>query len=302
MLAAHGHQVTIFDNLSTGHRSLAQEFPLTVADVGDGNALAPALKNIDAVMHFAAASLVGESVKDPKKYFHNNVINGIGLLDAAVTAGVKAFIFSSTAAVYGIPEKVPITEDAPCRPVNPYGSSKVAFENAMHAYGRAYDLRFASLRYFNASGADESGAIGEMHDPETHLIPNALHALASGDEFQLFGDDYATPDGTCIRDYIHVNDLADAHVLALEYLAGGGESAIWNLGTGHGHSNREVLDSIEKVTGRKLKVKVAPRREGDPPVLVADPSRAMQALAWKPLRNLEQIVSTAWKWEQTRRK
>ncbi|MGI9101568.1 MAG: UDP-glucose 4-epimerase GalE [Terriglobales bacterium] len=298
-LARHGYQVVIYDNLSTGHRELAQNFDLIKGDIGDAVTLGRALAGMDAVMHFAALSIVPESVKNPRKYFENNVRDGLVLLNTCVDQGIRTFIFSSTAAVYGNPDKVPITEDAPKQPVNPYGSSKLAFEQALQAYGPAYRLRSMSLRYFNAAGCDESGELGELHQPETHLIPSALQSL-SGDrrELRIFGDDYPTPDGTCIRDYIHVNDLAEAHVRALEYLAGGGESSVLNLGTGRGHSVKEVVTTIERVTGQELPKRVTERRPGDPPVLLADPSRAQKLLGWSAERSLEEMVASAWSFQR----
>ena len=231
-------------------------------------------------MHFAAHAYVGESVTNPKKYFHNNVEGGLSLLNAALDAGVKKIIFSSTCAVYGEPAKVPIEENTPRQPVNPYGVSKMFFEQALEAYDRAYGFRYASLRYFNAAGADESGEIGELHDPETHLIPLALAAAAGqASELRVFGSDYPTPDGTCIRDYIHVNDLASAHVKALEYLAAGNESVAVNVGTGTGASVQEVISSVEDVTGKKVPHTMVPRRPGDPPRLVANPAKAQSSIA-----------------------
>src|SRR6202047_1536635 len=232
-----GHEVIIFDNLSTGYAILAAGFELVKGDMLDAAALARVLPRADAIMHFAAYAYVGESVTNPRKYFHNNVEGGLALLNTAVDAGVKKIIFSSTCAVYGEPSSIPIAENNARQPVNPYGVSKMFFEQALEAYDRAYGLRFASLRYFNAAGADESGEIGELHDPETHLIPLALRAAAGlGPEVQVFGSDYPTPDGTCIRDYIHVNDLATAHVKALDHLAAGEESVAVNVGTGTGAS------------------------------------------------------------------
>jgi UDP-glucose-4-epimerase GalE len=301
-LRRHGYTALIYDNLSRGHRLLAEGFDLIVADIKDGVQLAGALDRVGAVMHFAADSQVGESVRNPRKYFTNNVEGGLQLLNATMDAGIPRFIFSSTCAVYGIPGKVPITEDTPRLPVNPYGMSKLFFENALTSYGDAYGLRSASLRYFNAAGADESGEIGEVHDPETHLSPSALKAI-SGErgELELFGTDYPTPDGTCIRDYIHVNDLAEAHVLALKHLEAGARSAQYNLGTGQGASVKEILQTIEDVTRRKVPYRVAPRRAGDPPELVADPSQAQAALRWKATRSLREIVRTAWVWEEKAR-
>jgi UDP-glucose-4-epimerase GalE len=299
VLRRQGHEVVIYDNLSTGHAFLAQEFDLVQGDIADSARLSAAMRRADAVMHFAAHASVAESVENPRKYFRNNVEGGLTLLNTCLDCGVQRFIFSSTCAVYGVPSKVPISEDNPRQPVNPYGVSKLFFERALEDYDRAYGLRFASLRYFNAAGADESGEIGELHDPETHLIPSALLAVkGKRAELELFGTDYPTPDGTCIRDYIHVNDLAEAHVLALKYLADGGDSVALNLGTGHGYSVKEVLDKVEEVTGREVPKRVAARRAGDPPALVADPRRAEHLLRWKATRSLDGIVSTAWKWMQ----
>jgi UDP-glucose 4-epimerase len=298
-LRAGGHQVVIYDNLSTGYRRLAQGFELVVGDIGNREQLLPALRGIDAVMHFAGFIAVGESVQQPRKYFQNNVDAALCLLNAALDAGVRNFVFSSTAAVYGNPVEVPIPETAATQPVNPYGVTKLTFERALEAYSDAYGLGFAALRYFNAAGADPSGEIGELHEPETHLIPLALAAVAgSRPTIEIYGEDYSTPDGTCIRDYIHVNDLAEAHARALEYLAAGGESVALNLGTGRGYSVKEVLDEIERVTGRPLPRKMGPRRAGDPPALVADPSRANRVLGWKPRRSLAEIIASAWNWMQ----
>ena len=294
-----GHEVIIFDNLSTGYERLASGFELIKGDLLDAGALNAALRRADAIMHFAAHAYVGESVTNPKKYFRNNVEGGLALLNAALDANVKTIIFSSTCAVYGEVAKVPIAEDIPREPVNPYGVSKLFFEQALQAYGRAYGFRYGSLRYFNAAGADESGEIGELHDPETHLIPLALRAAAgTGPELKVFGCDYPTPDGTCIRDYVHVNDLASAHVKALEYLAGGGSSFAANLGTGTGASVNEVISAVEKVTGKRVPRKMVPRRPGDPPALVANPAKAQALLDWKASRSLLDVVTTAWNWMQ----
>lgn len=297
-----GHEVIVFDNLSTGYESLATGFELVRGDVLDPRALAPLLSRAEAIMHFAAHAYVGESVSNPRKYFRNNVEGGLSLLNAALEAGVKKIIFSSTCAVYGEPAKTPIEETIARQPVNPYGVSKLFFEQALEAYDRAYGFRFASLRYFNAAGADESGEIGELHDPETHLIPVALRAAAGlGPELQVFGADYPTPDGTCIRDYIHVNDLASVHVRALEHLASGKESFAVNVGTGVGASVQEVISAVEKLTGKRVPRKVVPRRTGDPPALVANPAKAQSLLRWKAERNLENIVSTAWNFMEQHR-
>lgn len=298
-----GHEVVIFDNLSTGYELLATGFELVKGDILDSSALARVLGRVGAIMHFAAHAYVGESVANPRKYFQNNVEGGLSLLNAALDAGVNKIIFSSTCAVYGVPAKVPIEENIPRQPVNPYGVSKLFFEQALEAYDRAYGFRYASLRYFNAAGADESGEIGELHDPETHLIPLALRAAAGvGPALQVFGSDYPTPDGTCIRDYIHVNDLASAHVGALEHLAAGKGSFAANVGTGVGASVREVISAVEKVTGKAVRHTVVPRRAGDPPALVANPAKAQSLLNWKATRGLEEIVSTAWNWEEHCRK
>jgi UDP-arabinose 4-epimerase len=289
------YQVIIYDNLSTGFRRLADGFELVEGDIADPARLHSVLKRVDAVMHFAAHCYVGESGTDPRKYFRNNVVGALALLNAAVDAGVRHFVFSSTCAVYGVPVKVPITEENPREPINPYGATKLAFENALEAYDRAYGIRSARLRYFNAAGADDSGEIGELHDPETHLIPLALQAtLPDGPELQVFGSDYPTPDGTCLRDYIHVNDLADAHVRALQHLEQGGNSLAVNLGTGRGNSVMEVIQAAEAATGQPVRRKVGPRRPGDPPALVADPSKANQILGWTAKRNLTDIVESAW--------
>ncbi|HEY4053106.1 MAG TPA: UDP-glucose 4-epimerase GalE [Terriglobales bacterium] len=297
-LKRKGYDVVIYDNLCTGHRSLAAGFEFVVGDIADSAKLASVLARCDAVMHFAAHAYVGESVQNPKKYFRNNVTSALTLLDSVMESRVRKFIFSSTCAVYGNPVKVPITEDNPRQPVNPYGATKLAFELALEAYSRAYGLKYVSFRYFNAAGADESGAIGEMHEPETHLIPLIFQAVqGKRAALEIFGDDYPTPDGTCIRDYIHVNDLAEAHVMGVEYLAKG-ESAAMNLGTGKGYSVHEVVSTVERVTGHKVPTQITPRRPGDPPELVAQPALAEQLLKWKARRSLDEIVETAWKWAQ----
>lgn len=297
-LKRKGQEVIIYDNLSTGYAVLAEGFELIVADISDSKKLKTILTRVDAVMHFAAHAYVGESVENPRKYFQNNLLGSLSLLNSVMDSPVRKFIFSSTCAVYGVPVKVPMTEDNPRMPVSPYGSSKLAFEFALEAYAKAYDLRFVAFRYFNAAGADENGKIGEMHDPETHLIPAIFEAIrGKRPALQIFGDDYPTPDGTCIRDYIHVSDLAEAHVLGLEYLDRQNSIAL-NLGTGRGYSVKEVVSTIERVTGRKVPSQVAPRRPGDPPSLVADPSQAEKLMSWKAERSLEEIVSSAWKWAE----
>ena len=298
-LRRSGYEVMLYDNLSTGFRRLAQGFELVEGDIADEARLRPVLARVDAVMHFAAHAYVGESVENPRKYFQNNVVGALSLLNSALDAGIRRFVFSSTCAVYDIPGQIPIAEQTPREPVNPYGASKLFFENALEAYSRAYGLRSVKLRYFNAAGADESGEIGEIHEPETHLIPLALAASTeNGPELQVYGADYPTADGTCLRDYIHVNDLADAHVRALQYLEKGGDSLAINLGTGRGHSVLEVIQAVESTTGRPVRRKIGSRRPGDPPVLVADPAKAQRVLGWTAKRNLGDIVSSAWTWMQ----
>lgn len=298
VLQRKGYDVIIYDNLSTGHRELAEGFELVIGDIADSAKLAAVLKRCDAVMHFAAHAYVGESVTNPKKYFRNNVIGALALLDTIMESRVRKFIFSSTCAVYGNPVKVPITEDNLRQPINPYGATKLAFEMALEAYNRAYGLKYVSFRYFNAAGADESGTIGERHEPETHLIPLIFEAVqGKRAALEIYGDDYPTPDGTCIRDYIHVNDLAEAHVLGVEYLAKG-DSVALNLGTGKGNSVQEVVSAVERVTGHKVPTQITPRRPGDPPELVAQPALAEKLLKWKARRSLDEIIETAWKWSQ----
>jgi UDP-glucose-4-epimerase GalE len=300
-LQRSGYEAILYDNLSRGHRFLAEGFELIVADLADHHELKRALRRVSAVMHFAADSQVGESVQNPRKYFRNNVENGLALLNATLDAGVHKFIFSSTCAVYGIPKSVPITEQMPRQPVNPYGTSKLFFENALDGYARAYGLRSVSLRYFNAAGADESATIGEVHTPETHLIPCAFKAITGEQEaLEIFGTDYPTPDGTCSRDYIHVSDLADAHVLALQHLGAIEGAAQYNLGTGTGASVLNVIAMVEDVTGRSVPRRVVQRRPGDPPELVADPTRAQVDLGWKAKRSLREMVQSAWQWELKR--
>lgn len=307
-LRRSGYEVLLYDNLSTGFRRLTDGFQLIEGDIADEARLRAALERVDAVMHFAAHAYVGESVENPRKYFRNNVLAAMTLLNSALDAGIRRFVFSSTCAVYGVPERIPITEETPREPVNPYGASKLFFENALQAYSRAYGLQSISLRYFNAAGADENGETGELHNPETHLVPLALAATAeTGPALQIYGSDYSTPDGTCVRDYIHVNDLADGHVLALQYLERSGEknrqenkgeSQAINLGTGRGHSVLEVIQAAETATGHAVKRKIGPRRPGDPPTLVADPAKAKALLGWTAKRNLTDIMSTARAWMQ----
>jgi UDP-glucose-4-epimerase GalE len=266
-------------------------------DVRDRARVLDALNGCDAVMHFAAFSIVSESVREPRKYFDNNVTGGRTLLECVLEAATPYFIFSSSAAVYGLPADVPIPDHAPRRPINPYGKTKLVVEEELEALAATRGLRYLSLRYFNAAGADEAGGIGELHSPETHLIPRALETAAGArPHIDVYGTDYPTPDGTCIRDYIHVSDLAEAHVLGLDYLAGGGAARAFNLGTGRGHSVKEVLDAVERITGRRLARNLCPRRPGDPPALVAEASAAHANLRWTPTRSLDDMVRTAWAW------
>jgi UDP-glucose 4-epimerase len=301
-LAAAGHHPVIYDNCSRGHREVIEilKVPAIVADLNVSEQLAQALRDhqIDCVMHFAAYAYVGESVQKPLMYYQNNVATTISVLQSMRDAGVKRFVFSSTCAVYGDPERVPITENQRKAPVSPYGRSKLMVEQILAdeliADG---DFSFAALRYFNASGCAADGSLGEDHDPETHLIPVTLQvAMGQRPQLQLFGTDYPTPDGTNVRDYIHVEDLADAHILAMGKLTGG-EAIHLNLGTGRGFSNREIIRAVEKVTGKKVKVQESPRRAGDAVALYADPSRARQVLGWEAkYKDPEAIIETAWRW------
>jgi UDP-glucose-4-epimerase GalE len=299
-----GHDVVVLDDLTTGHRAAVPgEARLLEGSYTDGPALRRLLEaeRIEAILHCAARSLVGESIRDPARYFGENVAGGVAMLDAARAAGVTRVVFSSTAAVYGVPASTPIPEEAPLEPINPYGESKRAFESALAWYGRAYGLRSVSLRYFNVAGATDH--LGEDHDPETHLIPNVLRAVGGGPPLTVFGNDYDTPDGTCIRDYIHVTDLAEAHLLALDATDPGDhrtdDPLVCNLGTGGGFSVREVLAAAELIAGRPVPHNVGPRRAGDPPVLVADATRAGEILGWRPHRpGLDEMVNSAWSWRR----
>ena len=299
---AAGHEVVVLDDLTTGHRAAVPAgATLHVGTYADGDALARLLgsERVDAILHCAARSLVGESIRDPARYYRDNVAGGVALLEAARATRVERIVFSSTAAVYGIPDTTPIGEDAPLRPINPYGETKRAFEGALDWYGRAYGLRSVTLRYFNVAGATDT--LGEDHDPETHLIPNVLLAAEGTLALTVFGDDYPTPDGTCIRDYIHVADLADAHLRAIEATAPGDPRTdapvVCNLGNGGGFSIRQVIAAAEGVVGRAIPFTVGPRRAGDPPVLVAGAQRAAAILGWRPARpSLEEMVGSAWAW------
>jgi UDP-glucose-4-epimerase GalE len=302
LFLARGHDVRVYDNLSMGHRGSVPADRLIVADLADTHRLDQALveNRIDAVVHFAAFAFVGESVSNPAKYYQNNLVNTLSLLDAVRRHGIKRFVFSSTCATYGVPQTVPITENEPQKPINPYGNGKLAVEFALADFAAAYGWGYAALRYFNAAGASPDGTIGEDHDPETHLIPLVLQAAAGRrPAVQVFGTDYPTPDGTCVRDYIHVDDLAEAHLLALEKLSPGTAFKL-NLGTGRGYSVREVIRVSEEVTGKKVPVTEAARRPGDPPVLVAAADRAKHELGWQPrYTELRAIVESAWKWHRS---
>jgi UDP-glucose 4-epimerase len=299
-LVSDGHEVVVYDNLSKGHRdAVVSGARFVEGDLHDAEKLRETLNGINAVIHMAAFSLVGESVESPSKYYDNNVFAGLVLLDAMRDCGVKRIVFSSTAATYGEPEAQPILESAPTSPTNPYGESKLAYERAMHWYERAYGLRYASLRYFNAAGASEQ--CGEDHDPETHIIPITLQVAAGKrSHVEIYGDDYPTEDGTCVRDYIHVIDLARAHILALDVL--NERSAIYNLGCGgDGYSVREVIDTARRVTGKDIPVRMGPRRPGDPAVLIASSDKIKSELGWQPqFQDLGVIIGSAWRWMKNR--
>ncbi len=296
-LVKAGHRVFVFDNLSEGHKDAVHpEARFFHGDLQDRSVVSVAIEAAqpDAVMHFAANALVGESMSNPSKYFRNNVYGGINLLDAMVNNDVKKFIFSSTCAIFGIPEEMPVHEDLPKAPINPYGESKLMFERVLHWYRQLHGVEHVALRYFNAAGASET--YGEHHRVETHLIPNILMvALGKKEKVDILGTDYPTPDGTCIRDYVHIKDLAQAHMLALEY----GGSDVFNLGTGGGTSVKEAVEACRKITGKEIPAEEKPRREGDPPRLIASSEKAKSTLGWKPEHSgIEEIVETAWKWHQ----
>jgi UDP-glucose-4-epimerase GalE len=296
-----GHEAVVIDDLRAGRAEFVQGAKLVVADAGDRAALAALFREhapIDGVLHFAASLSVAESVAKPLLYYRNNVAGSANLIAECLAHGVRAFVLSSSAATYGHPERQPIPESAPLQPINPYGASKAMVERILADVAHAHTLRWAALRYFNACGADPEGGIGECHDPETHLIPVALEAAAGlRPKLQLYGTDYPTPDGTCVRDYVHVTDLADAHLRSIEALLSGGPGGGFNLGTGVGRSNREVIDGVGRAIGRPVPFEEAPRRPGDPPTLVADPSRFMRELGWQPrYSDLDTIVRTAWDW------
>jgi UDP-glucose-4-epimerase GalE len=304
LLIQSGYDPVVADNLSRGHRHNVDAKRLRVLDLADTDGLEQLMRSegVQAVIHFAAFMAVGESVREPELYFSNNVGGSLSLFTAMQRAGVNRLVFSSTAAYYGNPERVPIPEDAPAAPVSPYGESKVIVEKILRWLDQYRGLRGISLRYFNASGADPEAGLGEEHDPETHLIPLLLRAVATGQPITIFGNDYATPDGTCIRDYIHVSDLAGAHIVALESLLAGGPSGAFNVGTGKGQSVLEVLRAVEEVTGRKVPHTIGPRRAGDPPSLVADSTKLRRTLGWEPrYTEIRDIVATAWKFQRKNR-
>ncbi len=303
LLQERGHSVVVVDNLSYGHRSIVEStlrVPLYIVDIGNKEQIKNILQkeNIEAVMHFSAYALVGESVTHPAKYYENNVQQTLNLLEVMRECGVLKIIFSSTCATYGVPAEIPICEICPQFPINPYGSSKLMVEQILRDFDAAYGMKFVSFRYFNAAGAHPLGDLGEAHSPETHLIPLILDAAAGRrEDIKVFGQNYETPDGTCVRDYIHVMDIAEAHLLGLEYLANGGTSDFFNLGNGTGFSVLEVIEMAKKVSGKEFKVSMAARREGDPPVLVGSSDKVRRVLAWKPqFENLEKIMSDAWNW------
>ena len=297
LLIDEGHEVAVFDNLTEGHRrAVDRRAELLEGDLGDRNKIEAALSSVqpDAVMHFAASALVGESMGNPSKYFRNNIANGLNLLDAMIAAGVKRLVFSSTCATFGPPERIPIDETLPQRPINPYGESKLAFERILRWYDQIHELRFVALRYFNAAGASQN--LGEDHRVETHLIPNVLKvALGQKSHVDIYGTDYETPDGTCIRDYIHILDLSRAHILALD----APKSEFYNIGTGGGSSVREVIETCRKITGCEIPVVEEPRRDGDPPRLIAASAKIKSELGWEPqYQRLDAIIESAWKWHQ----
>ena len=302
-----GYEVVILDNLVYGHRDLIEQVlkvELIEGDTGDRDLLDKLFKSRDiaAVMHFSAYAYVGESVSNPAKYYRNNVIGTITLLEAMLAASVKKFVFSSTCATYGVPETVPIPEDHPQNPINPYGATKLMVERILSDFNEAYDFKSVRFRYFNAAGADPSGQLGEDHNPETHLIPLVLQtALGKRESISIFGTDYPTNDGTCVRDYIHVSDLADAHVLGLEYLLKGGDSTFFNLGNGNGFSVKEVIETARQITGKEIKAIECDRRPGDPPALIGSAEKARNILGWQPqYPSIKNIMTHAWEWHQKR--
>ncbi|MEM3126732.1 MAG: UDP-glucose 4-epimerase GalE [Candidatus Woesearchaeota archaeon] len=302
-LVKKSHKVFVFDNLSTGNKKLVDpKAKLIVGDILSKNAIVKAIKNnkIDAIIHFAGLISVSESFSNPEKYYEINVKGGKNVLEAMVECKVKHIVFSSSAAVYGNAQRIPIKEADPKKPTSPYGRNKLEFEKLLGKFSKKYGIKYVSLRYFNAAGADINAEIGEMHDPETHLIPIVLDvALEKRKEITIFGDDYKTLDGTCVRDYIHVVDLADAHVLALEYMRKKKKNNVFNLGSQSGFSNMEIVHAVQRITGKSIKLKIGPRRKGDPPVLIASSEKAKKELCWEPkLSDIDTIIKTAWQWHQ----
>lgn len=301
-LSKQGYETVVFDNLSYGHADFVKWGQFHQGDLGNIDDIRGVFKKypIDAVMHFAAFTYVGESVEDPQKYYQNNLCNTLNLLQVMIEEDVKYLVFSSTCATYGEPEVIPITEKHPQNPINPYGKAKLMVEQVLDDYSHAYGLKYVLLRYFNAAGADPEAEIGELHNPETHLIPLIMDVASDiREKIQIYGTDYPTPDGTCIRDYIHVVDLADAHIKALEYLQGNGESDAFNLGNGQGFSVKHVIETAKKITGKEIKAEEVERRPGDPPVLIGSSDKAKEMLGWDPkYHELSYIIETAWKWHQ----
>lgn len=301
LLRSKGHETVVFDNMANGHKQAVGDSKLIVGDLRSKEDIQNVFKNesFDAVIHFAALAVAGESMKKPYEYFHNNIDGGLNLLEAMRLNGCQTIIFSSTCAVYGFPKKLPVTEESPINPTSVYGASKRNFEEILDWYDVLYEIKSAKLRYFNASGALPDGMLGEDHNPETHIIPDALTAAATGKPFFLYGKNYKTKDGTCIRDYIHVLDLADAHIKAVEHIVKEKTSFVVNLGIGKGYSNMEVLRSVEEVTGKKLNIRCKKRREGDPDAVYADNTRARKLLRWNPqYESISSIIQTAWAWHQ----
>ena len=297
-LLSAGYDVVVYDNLSTGHRDLVEGVQLIVGDIADEPTLLEALHGVDAVIDFAASAYVGESIANPRKYFRNNVEYALKFMDTVLASGVRHMVFSSSCAIYGVPSMLPIVEASPKSPINPYGATKLFLEQVLAAYQHSHGLQYVCLRYFNAAGAHASGEIGEYHEPETHLIPLAYRAIQGGaPPLKVFGKDLATPDGTCIRDFVHVSDLGRAHVKALQYLASGAQSIALNLGTGKGTSIGSLLIGIERVTGCRVPYELTDARQGDPPVLYADYSLARELLHWTPHFDLETILRTSWAWQ-----
>jgi len=302
LVKSRGHETVVFDNLEQGHKEAVGDTRLIVGDLRDSETIKKVFKEekFDAVIHFAALALAGESMQKPFAYFHNNIDGGLNLLEAMREGECSTIIFSSTCAVYGFPKKLPVTEESPIGPLSVYGASKRNFEEILLWYEKVYGIRHAALRYFNACGALPDGTLGEAHLPETHIIPVALSAIQKGEPFTIFGDDYNTPDGTCIRDYIHVLDLADAHIRACDYIKNNKQSVYVNLGVGKGYSNKDIIKAIEEVTEKKMKVVVGKRRWGDPDAIWADNTKAKNMLSWEPkYTSITDIIATAWEWHKS---